>query len=397
MPESSIRDAFRYEAVARDRSTMARAGLFRTPHGTVETPVFMPVGTRATVKAVSPDELAAVGARIILANTYHLHLQPGSNLIASFGGLHDFMSWNRPILTDSGGFQVFSLAERSRDSSGSVDSSLVARDDDGVTFRSYVDGSEHRFTPELAIEVQERLGADVIMAFDECSRTSSSHAEARTSMEITHRWAERCKRRWLELEVAKTDRPPQALFGIVQGGAHRDLRRASAELISGLDLPGIAIGGESIGYSKALTRDILEWIADLLPFDRPRYAMGVGEPADFFAIVERGIDMFDSVLPTRMARNGTLMTAHGRLRVINAEFATDPRPIEPDCDCATCASFSRGYIRHLFKSEALLAYRLATVHNLRFCLRLVERIRASIVDGSFTTFRDYFLSGYNAR
>jgi queuine tRNA-ribosyltransferase len=344
----------------------------------------MPVGTQATVKAICPEELRRAGAQIVLANTYHLYLRPGHATVAGLGGLHPFMGWDRPILTDSGGFQVFSLARATRSPDGT---GLVEVDEEGVTFCSHLDGTLHRFTPELAVDVQEHLGADVIMAFDECSPTAGGYVETLRGMERTHRWAERCRRSWRELEAGKLDRPPQALFGIAQGGAYRDLRRASAEFAAGLDLPGIAIGGESIGYSKPLTRDILDWVSDLLPEGRPRYAMGVGEPDDFFAVVERGIDMFDSVLPTRMARNGTLLTARGRLRVVNAEHRADPRPPEPGCDCYTCQRFSRAYLRHLFKAEALLAYRLATLHNLRFCLRLVGQIREAILTGAFAELR----------
>ena len=401
---------FAFEVRARDGATRARVGRFQTPHGAIDTPVFMPVGTQATVKAVSPDELEVAGAQIVLANTYHLYLRPGAARVARLGGLHRFMAWDRPILTDSGGFQVFSLA--GADARERVREGLVEVDEEGVTFRSHLDGARHRFTPELAVEVQEELGADVVMALDRCSPTEASYEATRDGMEATQRWAERCRARWLQLEAAKRRRPPQAplheapqalsgtapqaLFGIIQGGPYEALRRESARAIAALDLPGIAVGGESIGYSKALTRQILDWLADLLPADRPRYAMGVGDPADFFAVVERGIDMFDSVLPTRMARNGTLLTADGRLRIVNAQFAADARPPEPGCDCYTCQRFSRGYLRHLFKSEALLAYRLATLHNLRFCLRTVDRIRESIRSGAFAACRDEFLARYES-
>ena len=384
---------FEFSLAGHDRATRARAGLLRTPHGVIATPVFMPVGTQGTVKAICPTELRQAGAQIVLANTYHLYLRPGPAIVAELGGLHRFMGWNGPLLTDSGGFQVFSLSQPSRRVEGS--SGLVEVDEDGVTFRSHLDGLPHRFTPELAVDVQEALGADVIMALDECSRTAGSYAEAQLGIERTHRWAERCVRRWRELEAAKRDRPPQALFAIVQGGAFRDLRRASAQFAADLGLPGVAIGGESVGYSKPLTRQVLEWVVDLLPESQPRYAMGIGEPDDFFAVVERGVDMFDSVLPTRTARNGTLLTAWGRLRVVNAEHAGDSRPIEPGCDCYTCGRFSRAYLRHLFKSQALLAYRLATLHNLRFCLRLVSQIRQAILEGSLAEFRRDFLVGWN--
>ena len=388
----------RFDLVGRDRATGARAGVFRTPHGDVPTPIFMPVGTQATVKALDVDELRAAGARIVLANTYHLYLRPGHEVVGSLGGLHAFMGWDRPILTDSGGFQVFSLARSAQGRDRRGDAGLVTIDESGVAFESHLDGRTHLFTPESAIEVQTALGADVIMAFDECSRTNDDYATTLRGMERTHRWAERCRTRWRELEAEKTAtgrRPPQALFPIVQGGTFRDLRRASAEFIAGLQLPGVAIGGESIGYSKPLTRAILEWIADLLPEDRPRYAMGVGDPDDFFAIVERGVDMFDCVLPTRMARNGTLLTRDGRLRVLNAEFASDARPIELACDCYTCRGYSRGYLRHLFKAESLLAYRLATLHNVRFCLRLVEEIRSAILGGQFVELRDEFIARWS--
>jgi queuine tRNA-ribosyltransferase len=390
---------FQFELIGRDRTTGARAGLLHTPHGDVPTPIFMPVGTQATVKAVDTDELRSAGARIILGNTYHLDLRPGHEVVERLGGLHGFMGWDRPILTDSGGFQVFSLAKSAQGRGQRGEAGLVQIDESGVTFESHLDQRLHRFTPESAIEVQTALGADVIMAFDECSRTNDDFETTLRGMERTHRWAERCRARWREMETEKqrtTGRPPQALFGIVQGGTFRDLRRASAEVVVGLDLPGVAIGGESIGYSKPLTRAILEWIGDLLPADRPRYAMGVGDPDDFFAIVERGVDMFDCVLPTRMARNGTLLTRDGRLRVVNAEYASDARPIEPGCDCYTCARFSRGYLRHLLKSESLLAYRLATLHNVRFCLRLVEEIRAAIIGGQFAEMRDEFMARWKS-
>ncbi len=362
----------------------------------------MPVGTRASVKAVSPRDLQEIGAQIVLANTYHLYLRPGHQLIAALGGLHRFMGWPGPILTDSGGFQVFSLGmgrERrrqilGRNAEAGREGSLVAIGDDGVTFTSYIDGSSHFFSPEKAIEVQEALGADIIMAFDECAPSDEDYTYARQAAQRTLRWAERCRQKWLELEALKGERLPQALFGIVQGGNFRDLRRESTQAILELDLPGIAFGGESIGYDKAMTMAILEWVHDLLPEGKPRYTMGVGEPDDFFSVVERGVDMFDCVLPTRLARNGSLLTPHGRMNINNARFRDDPLPPVEGCGCYTCKNFSRAYLRYLFKSQELLGYYLATVHNLYFAVDLARQIRQSIVEGRFAALRDEFLAGW---
>ncbi len=405
MGHGQLWPGFAFKVVARDEATWARAGVLYTPHGPVETPVFMPVGTKGSVKAVSPRDLEELGAQIILANTYHLYLRPGHQVVEALGGLHRFMGWDRAILTDSGGFQVFSLGigrERrrrilGRNAEEGREGSLVAIDEDGVTFTSYIDGSTHTFTPERAVEVQEALGADIIMAFDECAPSDDDYAYARAAAQRTLRWALRCRQRWMELELAKEGRPPQALFGIVQGGNFMDLRRESTSAIVDLDLPGIAFGGESIGYNKEMTRAILEWIHDLLPEGKPRYAMGVGEPDDFFAVVERGIDMFDCVLPTRLARNGSLLTPEGRMNVTNARFRTDPAPPVEGCGCYTCRRFSRAYLRHLFKSQELLAYHLATIHNLYFAVNLAREIRRSIVNGRFKAFRDEFLARWQSR
>ncbi len=377
-------DVFQFEVVARDSSSAARLGRFVTPHGVVETPAFMPVGTQASVKTVDPRELQATGAQIVLANTYHLALRPGSGRVASLGGLHRFMGWNGPILTDSGGFQIWSLANRARGQS------LVRIDDEGATFRSHVDGQEWRFTPESAIDVQADLGADVIMAFDECTAKEADEVTARAAADRTHRWARRCLGRWRSLQDA--GRPPQALFGIVQGGNHRHLRRWSAEVVASLDLPGIAIGGESIGFSKEQTANILEWIADVLPTDRPRYAMGVGDPDDFATVVERGVDLFDSVLPTRLARNGALLTRNGRLRIGAAAFQADDGPVDPTCRCETCRGFSRAYLHHLYRSRELLGHRLGTIHNLTYCLDVTREMRDALREGTYGRHRSRWTS-----
>lgn len=375
---------FQFRVTARDAGTRARAGVVWTPHGPVQTPVFMPVGTRGTVKGLAPRDLSEAGAQIILANAYHLSLRPGAEALAAFGGLHQFMSWSGPILTDSGGFQLFSLAAPARREG--AQGSLVKVTDEGAVFTSPLDGARQFIGPERSMEIQEQIGADIIMAFDECSRDDADHAEAERSMRRTHAWLLRCRDRWQALEAIKRDRPPQALFGIVQGGTSRALREQSAAFVAGLDLPGVAIGGESIGYSRPLTAAILDWLADLLPEDRPRYAMGIGEPEDFFAVVRRGVDMFDSVLPTRLARNGTLLTAQGRLRLLAAAYANDAGPPDPTCRCYTCRTHSRAYLRYLFKAEELLAPVLATLHNVHFCLALMRELRRAIIEGSFAAF-----------
>jgi queuine tRNA-ribosyltransferase len=370
-----LADGFGFEIIARDSSSRARAGRFSTPHGIVETPAFMPVGTQATVKTVDPAELRAAGSQMILANTYHLAQRPGAELISRHGGLHGFMQWNGPILTDSGGFQIWSLARTSRGRG------LVALDDEGATFTSHLDGRRWRFTPETAVDLQTQLGADVMMAFDECTAQDASEAEAQQAAERTYRWACRCRNRWLETQASGMS--SQALFGIIQGGNFHDARRASASQITSLDLPGVAIGGESIGYSKPQTGAILDWIGDLLPDDRPRYAMGVGDPADFGPIVERGVDLFDSVLPTRLARNGALFTREGRLRITGAPCRADERPIDPECRCQTCRGFTRAYLHHLFRANELLGHRLATIHNLTYCLDVASGLRDALRQGTF--------------
>ena len=336
-------------------------------------PVFAPVGTQATVKTVSPDELDAVGATLILSNTYHLYLRPGVKTIAGLGGLHRFMNWPHPILTDSGGYQVFSLQ------------ALREIDEDGVTFRSHIDGSEHRFTPEVVVDAQEKLGADIIMCLDECA-PPQDRAYNEQAMARTHRWAERC-------QEAQT-RTDQALFGIVQGGIFGDLREQSARFLRGLGFSGFAIGGLSVGETKEQMHAMLDVVVPLLPEDRPRYLMGVGSPEDLFEGVSRGVDMFDCVLPTRVARNGGLLTQQGRINLRNAQYVDDRNPIEEGCDCYTCRRFSRAYLRHLLMANEVLGLRLATIHNLRFMLRLMAQIRQSILDGTFAAFKDRFLRSY---
>jgi len=365
--------AFKFVLLKTDSHTLARAGVFSTPHGDIPMPAFAPVGTQATVKAVSPHELRELGANLLLANTYHLYLRPGSDLIARLGGLHRFMAWDGPILTDSGGFQVFSLA------------GLRRVDDDGVTFRSHVDGSEHRFTPEKAIAIQEQLGADIIMAFDECAEPHD-RAYNEAALARTHAWAERCR--------AAQTRHDQALFGIVQGGVFADLRQESARFLTSLDFPGYAIGSLSVGETKAEMHAMLEVTTPLLPAGKPRYLMGVGSPEDLFEGVARGIDLFDCVLPTRIARNGAVFTRQGRLNLRNAQYADDPRPIEGGCACYACQHFSRAYLRHLFAAKEILGLRLTTIHNLHFTLDLMRQIRASILDGTFSAFKERFLAGY---
>jgi queuine tRNA-ribosyltransferase len=353
----------------------ARLGTLTTPHGIIETPQFMPVGTQATVKALSPGDLHAAGVQVILANTYHLSLRPGHERIARLGGLHRFMGWDGPILTDSGGFQVFSLAHLGR------------VDDDGVTFASHLDGSPQRLTPERAIEIQEALGSDIAMAFDQLVSATLPAAEIAVALQRTHRWAERC--------LDAHTRTDQALFGIVQGGVDADLRRESVASIAALPFDGIAIGGLSVGESKAQMVQTLDVVADALAGDpRVRYLMGVGSPADFFTAVERGIDLFDCVLPTRVARTGQLWTSSGRLNLRNARFLDDPDPPDSECRCETCRNHSRAYLAHLFRAEELLAYRLSSLHNVTYTQDLMRRIRGALDDGSYGTLREAVMTQY---
>jgi len=355
----------------------ARAGWLQTPHGEIPTPIFMPVGTQATVKAVSPRDLHDLDARIILGNTYHLYLRPGDERIARLGGLHQFMGWDGPILTDSGGYQVFSLAQRRK------------IDADGVTFRSHIDGSEHRFTPEKVIAIQENLGSDIVTCLDECAEPLDYEYNV-GALARTHAWAERCR--------AAKNRPDQALFGIVQGGAFLDLRERSARFLTDLGFDGYAIGGLSVGETKGQMHGVLELVDGILPADQPRYLMGVGTPGDLVECVARGVDMFDCVLPTRLARNGGALTRAsglssskpGRLNLRNARFADDPAPLEPGCTCYTCTHFSRAYVRHLTRANEILGHHLLTLHNLHLMLTIAREIREAVLAGRFQAYREEF-------
>jgi queuine tRNA-ribosyltransferase len=354
--------------------TSARAGELLTPHATVPTPVFLPVGSQGAVKTLAPEEVKSLGFNMVLANTYHLYLRPGIGIIEELGGLHNFMGWDGAILTDSGGYQVFSLAP------------LRQVSDEGVIFRSHIDGSQHNFTPELAIQYQEALGADIIMALDECPAHDDSLDKVKKAAERTHRWAERC------LKAHK--RPGQALYAIVQGGLFPELRRQSAEYLTSLDFPGYAIGGLSIGEPKSVTMPMVEATVALLPESKPRYLMGVGSPEDIVESVARGCDIFDSALPTRVARNGALFTWQGRVNITNAAYSNMEQPIVADCNCYACRNFSAAYLHHLFNAGELLAYRLATMHNLSFISELMAKIRGAIQDGTFPGFRKDFLASY---
>ena len=350
---------FSYNLIASAGS--ARAGVFHTPHGDLETPVFAPVGTQATVKTLTPAQLEELGASLILSNTYHLYLRPGDELVRDLGGLHEFMQWPKPVLTDSGGFQVFSMAKTRK------------IDNDGVTFKSHIDGSEHRFTPEKSIQIQENLGADIIMAFDECS-DPSDHENVKIAMDRTHRWAERC--------LESKTRSDQALFGIIQGGVNPDLRVESANFIASQPFPGIAIGGLSVGESKDEMHAMLDLVLPCLPDSKPRYLMGVGTPEDLIDGILRGVDIFDCVLPTRLARHNAAFSSEGRLNLMNAVFARDEQPIDGSCACYTCKGFSRAYLRHLIIAKELLAGTLLSIHNLHALIQLVKDIRGSILDGT---------------
>jgi queuine tRNA-ribosyltransferase len=355
--------------------TRARRGQLKTPHGIIETPVFMPVGTAATVKAMRPEEVRELGAPIILSNTYHLYLRPGHEIVREAGGLHKFMNWNGAILTDSGGFQVFSLGH------------LRKITEEGVTFRSHIDGSTHMFTPEKSIEVQNALGSDIIMAFDECAPYPADRDYVKQSLERTTRWLARCKE-------AHKNTEKQSLFGIMQGGMYEDLRRQSAEEIVEMDLPGYAVGGLSVGEPKEIMYEVMDNCVELLPKDKPRYLMGVGSPDCLFEGVERGIDMFDCVLPTRIARNGMALTSRGKVSIKNAKYERDFSPLDPECDCYTCRNYSRAYLRHLFKAKEILSSMLLTHHNLYFLVNLMGNIRTAIEEDRFPEYKKEFFSKY---
>jgi len=376
-----VSDLFSYDLLAAEGE--ARAGVFHTAHGPLPTPIYAPVGTQATVKAMTPAQLREVGAVLVLANTYHLYLRPGDELVASLGGLHAFMGWDGPILTDSGGFQVFSLAGHQGGES------LRKIDDDGVTFRSHIDGRRHRFTPEKVMEIEQNLGADIAMVLDECAVPDNYDYLKEHALPRTHAWAGRCK--------AAHSRPDQALFGIVQGGVFSDLRQESARQIVDLDFPGNAIGGLSVGESKQAMLDTLDITVPLLPEDKPRYLMGVGTPEDLVEGVARGIDIFDCVLPTRVARNGQALLRTGKYNMRNAKFAEDPAPIDETCGCYACRRFSRAYIRHLLVAKEILGATLLTIHNLYLMLTLIHDIRAAILVGQFADFRAAFWAAREER
>ena len=374
-----MKPAVTYELLHECKQTGARRGIIHTPHGDIQTPVFMPVGTQATVKSLTPEELKhEIGAQIILSNTYHLYLRPGQDVVKEAGGLHNFMKWDKPILTDSGGFQVFSLGE------------LRTIKEEGVEFKSHLDGSKHIFTPESVMKTEEDLGADIIMAFDECCPYPSTYEYTKQSMERTTRWAKRCKDAHKNIEK-------QALFGIIQGGFFKDLREQSVKDLIQLDFPGYAIGGISVGEPKEMFLDILNYTAPLLPKEKPRYLMGVGTPDYLIEAVLAGIDMCDCVLPTRIARNGTAMTWSGKVVVRNATYERDWRPLDEECDCYTCKNYTRAYIRHLVKTNEILGVRLLSLHNLYFLTKLMERVKIEIENDNLLNFKNDFYNkyGYN--
>ena len=367
--------AVTYELIKKDSRTKARRGRVNTPHGPIETPVFMPVGTAGTVKAMKPEEVRDMGAQIILGNTYHLYLRPGHEVVKAAGGLHKFMTWERAILTDSGGFQVFSLGAMRKIS------------EEGVEFRSHIDGSKHMLSPEKSMEIQNALGSDIMMAFDECAPYPADRNYVKNSLERTTRWLKRCKEYHKNTEQ-------QSLFGIMQGGMYKDLRKQSAEEIVELDLPGYAIGGLSVGEPKEIMYEVMDDCVDYLPADKPRYLMGVGSPDCLFEGVERGIDMFDCVLPTRIARHGMAMTSQGRVNIKNAKYERDFTPLDPNCDCYTCRNYSKAYLRHLFKSDEILSSMLMTTHNLHFLVNTMAGIRKAIEEDRFLEYKKEFYDSY---
>jgi len=387
-----------FELTATDKNTRARRGRLKTAHGMIDTPAFMPVGTQGSVKAMSPRELREVNAQIILGNTYHLFVRPGLDVIKHFGGLHQFMNWDGPILTDSGGYQVFSLAK------------LRKITEEGVAFQNHLDGTPTFMSPEIAMEIQAGLGSDIAMVLDECPPWPCDYDYAAKSLEMTLRWAERCKAEAnrhagegnVQRSTSNVQRPTpessrQMVFGIVQGSAFEDLRRSGAQALAAMDFDGYAIGGVSVGEPEAEMMQAVEWSEPHLPENKPRYAMGLGTPPQLLELIARGMDMFDCVLPTRLARNGTAFTAGGTLNLKNAEFAMQKEPIEEGCICPACRDFTRGYIRHLIKAEEILGLRLITIHNLHFYLDLMERARRAIAEGTFADLRAQFVAGYKTR
>lgn len=366
-----MKQAVTFELIKKDKNCRARLGVLHTPHGDVNTPVFMPVGTQATVKAVKPETVSGIGAEIILGNTYHLYLRPGHKIVKEAGGLHKFMNWNKAILTDSGGFQVFSLGH------------MRKIEEEGVTFRSYIDGSKHMLSPEKSIEIQNALGSDIMMAFDECAPPEADFNYVKNSLARTNRWLKRCK------DYHK-DWDKQALFGIQQGGMFKDLRKESSKYISDLDLPGYSIGGLSVGEPKEVFLDMIDDCPDMLPEEKPRYLMGVGSPDYLFEGVERGVDMFDCVLPTRIARHGLALTSRGKVNIKNARYERDWSPLDSECDCYTCRNYSKAYLRHLFKSEEILSSMLLSEHNLHFLVSTMENMRRAIKEDRFLEYKKEF-------
>jgi len=351
----------------------ARAGVLETAHGIVETPIFMPVGTLGSVKSLSPEDLISCGAQIILGNTYHLYLRPGCEVIDLFSGLHGFMKWDKPILTDSGGFQVFSLAKLSKIT------------EEGYAFQSHIDGSKHLLTPEKAVEIQCCLGSDIMMCLDQCIQYPAGKKETEEALLLTTRWAKRSKQAWKQAEGND-----KLLFGIIQGGMFKDLRKASTDALVEIDFPGYAIGGLSVGEPKDIMLDIAEYTLPLLPDDKPKYVMGVGTPEDLVELVSLGADMFDCVMPTRNARNGQLFTSFGTVNICNSRYRSDTGPIEKGCECYTCRNYSAAYLRHLYTSKELLAYRLNTIHNIHFYMHLAKKMRAAIQNSAFNDFKQEF-------
>ncbi|MBT3864744.1 tRNA guanosine(34) transglycosylase Tgt [Candidatus Peregrinibacteria bacterium] len=372
---------FNFSIKKQQKNSQARTGVFTTPHGKINTPIFMPVGTRATVKAISPEELKELNTEIILANTYHLMLRPGEKTVEKMGGLHKWMNWDRPILTDSGGFQVFSLNQKE---------GLVKIDEKGVEFRSHLDGSRHYVTPEKAIKIQQKLGADIIMAFDECAPAKSSKEYFTQAMRRTHNWLTKCKK-------TNSKSKTQALFGIVQGGTYKDLRIESAKFVAEQNLPGNAIGGLAVGESKKKMYEMIETVIPHLPEEKPRYLMGVGTPDDLLEAVDRGVDMFDCVLPTRIARHGTFWTNKGTHHIKNQKFKNSKNPLQKNCDCYTCKNYTSSYLHHLIKENEIFGHRLMTIHNIHFLLNLMHKIRETIDKGTFPTFKKSFLSKYKKK
>lgn len=381
--------AVTFDLLKTDERTRARRGIVHTPHGDIQTPIFMPVGTAATVKAMRPEQVEEMGAQIILSNTYHLYLRPGHDIVKEAGGLHKFMNWNKPILTDSGGFQVFSLGKMRKIT------------EEGVKFQSHIDGSRHMLSPEKSIEVQHALGSDIMMAFDECAPYPADRDYVKRSFERTSRWLERCKayheeyceRNGGESQVLG-EGVNQSLFGIMQGGVYKDMRRESAAQVVDMDLPGYSIGGLSVGEPKEIMYDVMDDCVELLPKNKPRYLMGVGSPDCLFEGVERGIDMFDCVLPTRIARHGMAMTSQGRVNIKNKKYERDYTPLDPNCDCYVCRNYSRAYLRHLFKADEILSAMLMSTHNLHFLIKTMENIRQSIDEGRFSEYKKEFFDAY---